>query len=74
MAVAKNKVIKFNFSPRKLNGLNELAKLNLKLSSGYEYGLHEKIIPGTTLRKVRKELSSIKGSMSEFIIKERGNE
>lgn len=76
MAVAKNKIVKnkmvnLHFSPRKLKALQELSKLNLKLSSGYEYGLHKKIIPGITLKEVRKSLSKIKGSMSSFVCKER---
>ena len=73
MAVAKHK-ISVHPSPRKLKAYKELLKRNIKVSLGYEYGLHERIIPGTTLKQVQKELSSIKGSMSEFIVKERRNE
>lgn len=73
MAVRKDKIraVSAHPSPRKLKALKELSMLNFKVSSGYEYGLHERIIPGTSLKEVQKILSKIKEPMSDFICRER---
>ncbi len=58
-------------SPRKLAALRQLLKLPLKLSDGYDYQLHEAILPGVTLAQVREELQVIQEPLSLSIVEER---
>lgn len=58
-------------SPRKLASLHILTAIGLKPSDGYDYQLHELVLPGITLERVRRELSVIKSSLSEELAKDR---
>jgi len=58
-------------SPRKLAALRQLSQLPLKLSDGYEYQLHEALLPGVTLAQVREELKVIPEPLAETVVEER---
>ena len=56
---------------RKLAALHTLSAIGLKPSDGYDYQLNELILPRVTLKQVRRELSVIKSSLSEELVKAR---
>ena len=57
-------------SERKLRSLRSLSALGLKVSDGYDYGLHEELIE-TDIKKTRKALSAIKTPMSSEVVRNR---
>jgi len=57
-------------SERKLRSLRALSALGVKVSDGYDYGLHEALVE-TDIMKTRKALSAIKTSMSDEVVKDR---
>ena len=58
-------------SQRKLKGLAKLQGLAAKLSDGADYHLHQHLIAGVTLDRVRQDLSGIRGSLADAVIDER---
>jgi len=58
-------------SQRKRTARHTLSGIGLKPSDGYDYQLDELILPGVTLERVRQELSVIKSSLSEELVKAR---
>jgi hypothetical protein len=57
-------------SERKLRSLRSLSPLGVKVSDGYDYGLHEDLAQAD-LKETRKALSSIKGSLADEIARDR---
>jgi len=57
-------------SERKLRSLRSLSALGVKVSDGYDYGLHEDLVDAD-IQKTRKALSSIKGGLSDEIVRDR---
>jgi len=60
-------------SERKLRSLRALSALGLKVSDGYDYGLHEALVE-TDIKKTRKALSAITTSMSEDVVRDRDDD
>ncbi len=58
-------------SQRKLKGLAKLQGLAAKFSDGAGYHLHEHLIAGVTLDRVRQDLSRIRGLLADAVIDER---
>jgi hypothetical protein len=58
-------------SQRKRAALHTFFGIGLKPSDGYDYQLDELILPRVTLDQVRRELSVIKSSLSEELVKAR---
>jgi hypothetical protein len=58
-------------SQRKRNGLAKLQSLAAKLSDGADYHLHEHLIAGVTLDRVRQDLSGVRGLLADAVISER---
>jgi hypothetical protein len=61
-------------TPRKRRGLDELTKRGFAVSDGSAYRLQEQVLPGVTLDLVRQELASVKGTLAQEVIEERGEE
>lgn len=61
-------------TPRKRRGLDELAQQGFAVSDGSGYRLQEQLLPGVTLDSVRQGLASIKGTLAQEVIGERGEE
>jgi len=62
------------YTPRKRHGLEELAQQGLPVSDGSSYQLQEQLLPGVTLNSVRQGLASMKGTLAQEVIEERGEE
>ncbi len=58
-------------SQRKLKALAKLQGLAAKLSDGADYHLHEHLIAGVTLDRVRQDLSGLRGLLADTVIDER---
>ena len=71
--VKKDAPISVRPSDRKLRSLRSLTALGVKVSDGYDYGLHEDLLEAD-LKKTRKALSAIKTSLSEEVVRDRDNE
>jgi hypothetical protein len=59
---------------RKRRGLDELAQRGFAISDGTGYRLQEQLLPGVTLDSVRQGLASMKGTLAQEVIEERGEE
>ena len=58
-------------SRRKLEARAKLQGLAAKLSDGADYHLHEHLMEGVTLARVRQDLSGIRGRLADAVIDER---
>jgi hypothetical protein len=61
-------------TPRKRRGLDELTKQGFAVSDGSGYRLQEQVLPGVTLDLVRQGLASMKGTLAQEVIEERGED
>lgn len=59
------------YSSRKKRALKRLAEHGLPVSAGTGYGLENNLDPSVTLEKVRQELSSMAGSLTQTVVEER---
>jgi hypothetical protein len=59
-------------TPRKQRGLDELAQRGFAVSDGSGYRLQEQLLPSVPLDLVRQSLASMKGTLSQEVIEERG--
>ena len=69
---AKPEDIEVLCAPRKWRGLDELTKQGFAVSDGSAYRLQEQVLPGVTLDLVRQGLASMKGTLAQEVIEERG--
>lgn len=61
-------------TPRKQRGLDELVQRGFAISDGSGHRLQEQLLPGVTLDLVRQGLASMKGTLTQEVIEERGEE
>jgi hypothetical protein len=73
-AEEKPKEIEVLCTPRKRRGLDRLIKQGFAVSDGSGYHLQEQMLPGVTLDLVRQGLASMKGTLAQEVIEERGEE
>ena len=71
---AKPEVIEALCTPRKRRGLDELIQQGFAVSDGSGHRLQEQVLPGVTLDLVRQGLASMKDTLAQEVIEERGEE
>ena len=68
------KSTKVPYTPPKRRGLDELTQQGFAVSDGSEYGLENHLLPNVTLDLVRQGLASMKSTLAQEVIEERGEE
>lgn len=71
---AKPEDVEASGTHRKRRGLGELTKQGFAVSDGSLYWLQEQLLPDVTLDLVRQGLASMKGTLAQEVIEERGEE
>ena len=70
----KSEGVEIPLAPRKRRGLEELTQQGFSVSDGSGYRLHEQLLPDVTLDSVRQGLASMKGTLAQEVVEERGEE